>query len=300
LKKINLLAISLLMIQLAKAQLIYDGDGNGYGTVVIGKQVWMNSNLTTTHFLNGDLIPTTLTPAQDITLETNPIYQWVYDGNSGLDSIYGRLYTWYAATDGRGVCPAGWHLPSRAEFDTLEVFLGGQSVAGGKLKETGFTHWHEPNTGATNETGFNGRPCGHRNMIGQFNGMGYVSDMWTSSESTSGAPDFDLNYDTTATSSYVDPKGFGFAIRCVRDKPVENLLHAITIYPVPANEYLIVDCKDAYHIQYEFISLDGRIVLSGYFLAGINQLELTNFTPGVYIIRLKDSFTTLEYKIVIV
>lgn len=291
----------LLNINLGKAQLvIYDADANSYEAVVIGKQVWMSSNLTTTHFSNGDSIPTTLTPDQDITLELDPTYQWVYNGSSSLDTVYGRLYTWYAATDVRNVCPLGWHLPSRAEFDTLEFFLGGNEIAGGKLKDTGFIYWHEPNTGATNETGFNGLPCGHRNMIGQFNGMGYVSDMWTSTESTSGAPDFDLNHDTAATASYVDPKGFGFAVRCLKNDLLKSNLSGVVVYPVPCQDYLMIDCKEIKNVHYEIFSLDGRLLRSGYFLSGLNQIELTNFTTGVYIICLKDSFTSVEYKVVIV
>ena len=129
---------------------VTDIDGNVYNTVTKGTQEWMAENLKTTKYDNGDLIATTLA---DITLEVNPKYQWAYDNDEANVATYGRLYTWDAITDGRSVCPTGWHVPTDADFTTLTTFLGGESVAGGKLKESGFTHWLNPNTGATNESG---------------------------------------------------------------------------------------------------------------------------------------------------
>ena len=118
-----------------------DIDGNVYNTVTIGTQVWMAENLKTTKYRNGDLIGTTTPATLDISGESYTKYQWAYDGNESNVATYGRLYTWYAVTDTRNVCPTGWHVPTDAEWTTLTTFLGGESVAGGKLKETGTTHW---------------------------------------------------------------------------------------------------------------------------------------------------------------
>jgi len=150
---------------------ITDVDGNVYTSVTIGTQVWMVENLKTTKYSNGDLIGTTTPATLDISGESTPKYQWAYDGNESNVATYGRLYTWYAVTDIRGVCPIGWHVPTDAEWTTLSIFLGGDNVAGGKLKETGTTHWTTPNIEATNETDFTALPGGSRSNSGAF---GYI------------------------------------------------------------------------------------------------------------------------------
>jgi uncharacterized protein (TIGR02145 family) len=129
-------------------------DNERYKTVKIGTQVWMAENLRTTKYRNGDFIGTTTPATLDISGESTPKYQWAYDGIESNVASYGRLYTWYAITDSRKVCPAGWHVPNSSEWNTLFAYLGGKRVAGGKMKETGSSHWLSPNTGATNETGW--------------------------------------------------------------------------------------------------------------------------------------------------
>lgn len=92
---------------------------------------------------------------------------------------YGYLYNWYAATDSRNICSVGWHVPTNSDFSTLATYLGGTTIAGGKLKETGTIHWLTPNTGATNEVGFNGKGVGLRQYSGGFNELGLSSRFWT-------------------------------------------------------------------------------------------------------------------------
>ena len=141
-----------------KLSAVTDVDGNIYGKVIIGTQIWLTENLKTTKYRNGDLIGTT-TPAElNIYDEVTPKYQWAYNGNEDKVATYGRLYTWYVITDTRNICPTGWHVPSDAEWLTLENYLGGYAIAGGKLKEIGTTHWVTPNYMATNETGFTALP----------------------------------------------------------------------------------------------------------------------------------------------
>ena len=123
---------------------VTDIDGNVYNTVTIGTQVWMKENLKVTKYRNGDAIGITTPATLDIWGETSPRYQWAYDGNESNVATYGRLYTWYAVTDSRGVCPTGWHVPTDSEWTTLTDYLGGESVAGGKMKEAGTTHWNSP------------------------------------------------------------------------------------------------------------------------------------------------------------
>jgi uncharacterized protein (TIGR02145 family) len=158
-----------------------DIDGNGYNIVTIGNQTWMKENLKVTKYRNGDLIGTTTPATLDITQENNPKYQWAYDGNESNAATYGRLYTLYAVMDNRNICPSGWHVPSNAEWTTLTDYLGGASIAGGKLKETGNAHWASPNTGATNESGFTAIGGGRRLNDGAFIYFSYCGNWWSSS-----------------------------------------------------------------------------------------------------------------------
>jgi uncharacterized protein (TIGR02145 family) len=154
----------------------------------------------------------------DITDETNPKYQWAYLGNESYVATYGRLYTWYAATDSSGICPEGWHVPSKAEWTTLATYLGGESVAGGKLKETGTIHWLKPNIGATNETGFTALPVGFRSFAGLF--FYRSNSAWWSSTSETAISAWyqSIQYDYSEIIPFSNSKAFGFSVRCVKDR----------------------------------------------------------------------------------
>ncbi len=199
-----------------------DGDNINYSVVEIGTQIWMASNLRTTKYSNGDPIGTTTPQTLNITSETNPKYEWIYYGYQLVIDpvIYGRLYTWHAATDTRNVCPAGWHLPSRTEWNTLLGVQGGASVAGGKLKETGLTHWASPNEGATNISGFTGIPTGNRAPAGACNSYTTVSSLWSSTErDNTYAWYFALGYNYAGAYTDVNTgKSVGLGIRCVKDQ----------------------------------------------------------------------------------
>jgi len=198
---------------------VTDIDGNVYKTILIGSQTWMAENLKTTKYRNGNLIGTTTPATLDIFKENTPKYQWAYAGNESPVATYGRLYTWYAATDSRNVCPTGWHLPTDTEWTTLTTFLGGESIAGGKLKEAGTSHWISPNTGATNTSGFTALPGGYRGVDGSFGDVGYAGTWWSSTEgNTYGAWTRTMNYyGTLGAFSYNYKETFGFSVRCLRD-----------------------------------------------------------------------------------
>jgi len=197
---------------------VTDVDGNIYKTIQIGTQVWMAENLKTTKYRNGNLIGTTTPATLDISAETSPKYQWACGGNESNVATYGRLYTWYAATDSRNICPSGWHLPTDAEWTTLTTFLGGETVAGGKLKETGTTHWYSPNTGATNSSGFTALPPGYRLSYGTFGNIGHDGRWWSSTENhTSNAWYKYLYYLSSYANSYYNLEAHGFSVRCLRD-----------------------------------------------------------------------------------
>jgi uncharacterized protein (TIGR02145 family) len=196
-----------------------DIDGNIYTTVKIGTQTWMKENLKTTKYRNGDPIGTTTPATLNISAETAPKYQWAYAGNESNVATYGRLYTWYAATDSRNICPTGWHLPTDSEWTTLTTFLGGGNDVGGKLKETGTTHWLSPNAGATNSSGFTALPGGHRNDDWTFSTLGDSGTWWSSTEYNSDYP-WNRGMNCYFSDLYRDNRGSkacGFSVRCVRD-----------------------------------------------------------------------------------
>jgi uncharacterized protein (TIGR02145 family) len=203
---------------------VTDYDNNSYNTIKIGNQEWMTGNLRTTHYSNGDLIPTTTPQILNISAETEPKYQWtyfnqwIYTSNPPDLSVYGKLYTWYAATDSRNICPTGWHLPSDAEWSELITYLGGNDVAGGKLKEALNFRWENPNMGATNESGFTALPSGYRNNTGQFLLLYGASYWWSATESTA-VESYGMfcGAETTKAIRTTGNKVSGFSVRCIKN-----------------------------------------------------------------------------------
>jgi uncharacterized protein (TIGR02145 family) len=199
---------------------VIDIDGNIYHIVTIGTQVWMIENLKTTKYRNGDLIGTTTPSTLDISSESTPKYQWAYNGEESNVAAYGRLYTWYAAIDSRNVCPTGWHMPTDADWTTLTTYLGGESGAGAKLKETGTAHWQSPNTEATNVSGFTAVPGGFRSADGLivFNSLGDYVYWWSSSELNADAAWIRFLYYTNSDAGRIGAgKGNGISVRCLKD-----------------------------------------------------------------------------------
>ena len=199
---------------------IKDIDGNKYNIVAIGQQVWTDKNLEVITYLNGDVIPQVTDASKWASLTTGAWCYYNNDPASGV--IYGKLYNWYAVNDSRGLAPKGWHIPSDAEWTTLGTFLGGDSVAGGKMKTTGTSRWYPPNFGATNQSGFAGLPAGIRvGNEGAFSccNVGDSGYWWSASESSSTSAFYRYMVNT---SGYLARggglhKSDGFSVRCIRD-----------------------------------------------------------------------------------
>jgi uncharacterized protein (TIGR02145 family) len=188
--------------------------GQLYNTVQIGTQCWMKENLNIGTMVNGTSSQT----------NNGIIEKYCYSNSAANCQIYGGLYQWsemmqYVTTAGtQGICPSGWHLPASSEFTILDNFLGGASVAGGKIKETGTVHWKDPNTGATNSSGFTGLGSGRRYNSQSFGGLKDYLDLWSSSSYNS-ANAYNLyiySYETSTHQGYA-PKIDGFGVRCVKD-----------------------------------------------------------------------------------
>ena len=218
-KIIKLIGLILFCIELTgcKTNSLKDADGNVYKIVTIGTQVWMAENLRTTKFNDGTDIPLVTNDTAWASLRT-PGFCWYKNDARTNKNTYGSLYNWYTVNTNK-LCPKGWHVSTNEEWGTLTTFLGGDSIAGGKLKEEGAVHWENPNTGATNESALTALPGGYRYIYGAFCLGGFNGAWWTATESSaSNAWSRFLGYfDSMVTSSSNFSKRFGYSVRCLRN-----------------------------------------------------------------------------------
>jgi uncharacterized protein (TIGR02145 family) len=195
---------------------LVDQDGNTYLTITIGTQTWMAENLKTTKYRDGSSIPNVTNHASWSALTTGA---WcTTEFNVANNCPYGKLYNFYAVVDARGLCPSGWHVPTDPEWATLITYLGGATVAGGRLKSTS-TLWTS-NTGATNDAGFSALPGGFLLVDGSFSPTGFSHYWWSTTESVT----YPNRYRTTgvegSSSNVLKSEYFrngGNGVRCVRD-----------------------------------------------------------------------------------
>lgn len=199
------------------ADIVKDIDGNVYHAVTIGTQTWMVENLKTTKYNDGTDIPIVKDSLLWAGLST-PGYCWYNNDGATYKATYGALYNWYAVNTDK-LCPIGWHVPSEEDWFNLTDYLGTIFIAGGKLKESGTTHWASPNTSATNETGFTALPGGYRTNEGAFFHIGYYGFWWSSSESEWGYEAYcqGMGYDYNDCGGYDTKKESGFSVRCLKD-----------------------------------------------------------------------------------
>ena len=204
-------------------------NGYTYDLVEIGGQCWFAENLQTTKYSDGSPIDYPGTNNTTWLNNTTGAYAWYDNDSSTYAPDYGALYNCYSVDNAAGLCPTGWHVPTDCEWMYLEDTLGMSTAdqegtglrgtdEGGKLKETGTTHWASPNTGATNSSGFTGLPGGSRANSGTFYFIGYYGFWWSSTEdATSTAWYRDLNYSLGIVYRSSNYKEVGFSVRCLRD-----------------------------------------------------------------------------------
>jgi uncharacterized protein (TIGR02145 family) len=201
--------------------LISDIDGNSYKTVYIGTQQWMAENLKTAKFSDGTSIQNVTDNIQWRSNTTKGA--WCYYNNDITNNDkYGKLYNWYTlsptANGNKNVCPTGWHVPTEVEWIVLTDYLGGASVAGGKMKELGTTSWKNPNVNATNKSGFSGIPGGYRNDFGVYSNVGEGAYWWSSlGNLTWGAKYTNLSYYSESVFNDVHYEDYGLSVRCIKD-----------------------------------------------------------------------------------
>ncbi len=195
---------------------VTDIDGNAYQTVIIGSQTWMVENLKTTRYNDGSSM-SNITNSVTWNGLTSGAYCWYNNAEPSYKNTYGALYNWYAVNTGK-LAPTGWHIPTDSEWTTLTNYLGGERIAGGKLKEGGSSHWVFPNTGGTNESQFRALPGGYRHSNGAFNNISSYGSWWSSSEyDTDNALTRDISFSCSDIFKLDSGKAFGLYIRCVRD-----------------------------------------------------------------------------------
>jgi uncharacterized protein (TIGR02145 family) len=187
---------------------VNDIDGNVYKSVTIGKQIWMSENLKVTRYNNGDSIPNVIDDTTWNHLTSGAFYN---------NTIYGKLYNWYAVSGSPNVCPTGWHVPTDAEWSTLISYLGGEDVAGSSLKDTGTTNWASTNF-ATNESGFTALPGGCRLAGDLIFHNGHGCAWWTATKYDSGKAWYrSLFYNDGKVRRNYNALTSGFSVRCVKD-----------------------------------------------------------------------------------
>ena len=276
-----------------------DYDGNIYSSVIIGSQTWLTENLNSLHYCDGTDIPDVV----------------AYNNNENLANIYGRLYTWDAAMNGstdvssRGACPCGWHVPSDEEWKELENFLGGATIAGGKMKEIGTTHWKTPNTEADNSSGLSFLPGGEfdsRLNPPDFNLINDYAVLWTSTEvSLVKARERYLSYNDAKCSTFDWYKSLKYSIRCIKDtnttaindddtKPIRvalNQNHPNPFNPTTMIEYNLPISEEINISVYNAIGRKIRELYSGKQTAGTHNILFsgTNLSSGHYFYKLESA-----------
>jgi|WetSurMetagenome_2_1015567.scaffolds.fasta_scaffold01085_13 uncharacterized protein (TIGR02145 family) len=202
---------------------VTDIDGNVYKTIIINDKEWMAENLKVSKYNDGTLnyagtILMHIKDAGNWNLAT-PGYCWYGDDSLNYD-IYGALYNWYAVSSGK-LCPSGWHVPAVSEWTSMINALGGQTQAGGSLKEAGNAHWITPNTGATNSSGFTALPGGVEDPYSYISsGISKYANFWTSSQyydDDRWGWNVSMGFDNVECHVSWPSKQYGFSVRCVKD-----------------------------------------------------------------------------------
>ena len=207
--------VSMFINSFIQAQVVPQGFlvNNEVPTITIGTQVWMKYNLDVATYQDGTNIErANLAFSRSVVLPS-----WCYyNYDIANDLTYGKLYNGYAVNDSRNICPVGFRIPTRAEFNTLNSFLG--TNAGGKLKEAGLSHWASPNTGATNSSGFTGLPGGYMGDAGSSSNITLQGYFWTST--SNGSTNY-IRYLRSGDALFTESTAFvlagGASVRCIKN-----------------------------------------------------------------------------------
>ena len=296
-----LFEIGLLRMQ---AQTVTDIDGNVYKTVAIGTQVWIAENLKTTKYSNDDLIETTIPSTYDISGESTPKYQWAYDGDESNVATYGRLYTWFAITDSRNVCPIGWHVPSDAEWTILADYLtnngygyggSGSDIAKSMATTSGWTTYTTAGTvgndqASNNSSGFSALPGGSRSNNGAFVNIGDNGLLWSSTETlaTYAFYRYIIYVNSDVFGNYCD-KSTGLSVRCLKGDISTDITNPsasiMEIYPNPVSGILTIEYKSEDFETVSILNSQGALMTKEKAIAPRQQLDFSKYASGLYFLE---------------
>lgn len=269
---------------------IFDLDNNSYESIIVGDQEWMSSNLKSTKYSTGENIEHII----DSAVWTNTFTgAWSYfHNNQSYDSLFGKLYNWYSIQDNRNVCPVGWKVPTKMDWEILTDYLGGYEIAGGKLKISGTELWISPNVDATNETGFAGYPSGSRSINGGFpNTISKPFAVWWTStyEGNSQSWYADLHHSSSYVQYGLGSLKGGLPIRCLKNTglaSVNNHEHTkFTVYPNPAeNDIHVFGLELSKSADYIIFDTKGVKIIQGNL---INEtIDISKLEIGIYYLEL--------------
>jgi uncharacterized protein (TIGR02145 family) len=290
-KLISTFFISILLIFDIHAQ-VTDIDGNTYETVTIGNQEWFTQNLKTSHLNDGTPIEL-ISDNNQWTSSMIPAMCWYNNDSQQYHPLYGRMYNGYAALQ-ENICPNGWNVPSTEEWDQMINFLGGSSVAGGKLKQTGLEHWDSPNEGATNESKFTALPSGWRsNSDGQFNWIGQRAGWFVTMRGNDVAFRW-VSWSTNASGTGAIAQNVALAVRCMRNLNNSSTKHGnevkqIKVFPNPANNFITI--LPNHNITYKILitNMIGQVVIQENNNISQVNLDVSSLPNGLYMVKLEDN-----------
>jgi uncharacterized protein (TIGR02145 family) len=275
---------------------VTDIDGNRYNTVIIGTQEWMKENLNVSKYSDGTIIPQVTDPTAWANMTTGA---WCYYNNDPAnEAIYGKLYNWYAvagihdtdpSTPNKILAPTGWHVYSEAEWNILATFLGGETIAGNKMKST--TLWYNPNTNPNNLSGFTGLPGGWRFNNGPFDWVSRYGNWWSSSERDSASAIVSyLSYNLSSVARTYLNKTFGLSVRCLKgESPLSNAIfetNTLELYPNPVASVLNVkSVNNLINQPYNIIDGLGRVVLNGKLNEVDTVINVEQLSKGIYYLK---------------
>jgi uncharacterized protein (TIGR02145 family) len=301
-KTILLFVVLAFFVTKSDSQTVIDYDGNVYDTAKIGTQVWLKENLKVTHYLNGDPIPN-ITDNTVWSKQSAGAYCNI-NNDTNYVKTYGRIYNWYAVNDNRKLAPKGWHIPTDTEWQILVDYLGSSTIAGGKMKEAGNSHWNSPNTGADNSSGFTALPSGCRTGSGNYYDFGKMAYWWSvTSYSTDQAWYRSLKYyNSSIVRSNFMMKMVGISIRCLKDTPSQinenNYQENIDIYPNPVTDKLYLNNSTRQTLKMQIYNTVGQCVLQKELNTQTSEINISSLTKGIYILKLTSPYGTIEKKII--
>jgi uncharacterized protein (TIGR02145 family) len=300
--KIRILTLIYLFVNTISilAQTVTDVDGNTYNTISIGNQIWLTENLKVTKY--NDQVPISLVlDDASWSTQTQDAYCY-YQGDIANASIYGNLYNWHVVNNAKNVCPSGYHVPSIADWEELITFVGGNAVAGGKLKEMGLEHWLDPNTGADNSSSFTLLPSGWRaNNNGFYESLSQMAFVWSSTSVDAQSSSIILvGYDSPACYTSESHILTGLPIRCLKDETAsinENLnQQPILVYPNIAKNVITIESKQ--NLEIDIFNVEGQKIKSFKLMNNKTDIDVLDLASGVYIINALTDKGIVTYKFI--